>query len=200
MPVYREFASRYLDGDNWLPEGASAVDSTYRRWINVASVQDLGPQVAAAASRLLDDPALVEVDSDVTFLLPTHDDGLVAVTALEAAGHMVHHLFAPKPERSRAKHRFVPTAPGAKGCTVHSFKGWESRVLVVGIGTGQHAARLAYVAMTRLKHSTERPAAIVVVNANPGLRDFAQIFEHGVPLPPPVLPAKRVVAMAEAAS
>jgi hypothetical protein len=200
VPVYREFANRYLDGDNWLPDGASAVDSTHRRWINVDSTTELGTQVAQATSDLLADPALVEVDSDVTFLLPTHDQGLIAARALEQRGRTVHHIFAQSAERTRAKHRFVPTAPGVKGCTVHSFKGWESRVLVVGIGTGDHAARLAYVVMTRLKHSTERPAAIVVVNANPALRGFADVFEHGVPLAPPSLPQERPVAMAEAVS
>jgi hypothetical protein len=51
----------------------------------------------------------------------------------------------------RRKQRSWPDAAGVKGCTVHSFKGWETPALVMGIGQDRKSKRLAYVAMTRIR-------------------------------------------------
>lgn len=197
VPVCRDFAERYLDGDSWIPEGVKPpAHATHRRWHNVHA-EDLASAMSRSIIDLLHDYAIVESDRDVTYLCMTHDDGVAIADRLEAAGREVHHLFAnSKPEQRRRKQRFRPQAPGVKGSTVHSFKGWESRVLVIGIGPNEWDQRLAYVAMTRLKQSDERPAAIVVVNANPALRGFGDVFEHGVPLPPPQAVPMALVAAA----
>jgi hypothetical protein len=80
-------------------------------------------------------------------------------------------------EQQRRKARFWPDAPGIKGCTIHSFKGWESRAVVMGIGSTKKSGRLAYVAMTRLKSDgLGRSSHVVVVNANPLLDSFAGLF------------------------
>ena len=90
--------------------------------------------------------------SEIVVLCETHDQGLLAVRQLEQLGHDVHHIFAKDDEeRRRRKQRFWPDAPGIKACTIHSFKGWESRAVVLCIGNRRDSARLAYVAMTRLQ-------------------------------------------------
>ena len=76
--------------------------------------------------------------SDVVFMCETHEQGLTAVKLIEAAnGYSVHHVFGGSTaEKQRRKRRFWPDAPGVRGCTVDSFKGWESRAVVLGIGQG----------------------------------------------------------------
>jgi hypothetical protein len=186
VPVCRNFAERYLKGDSWIPEGVTPpCRPTYRRWLNV-STQKLSAAIAAEILELLDNGSIVESERDLTYLCMSHTVGEKVASLVEAEGREVHHLFAAADEdRQRRKRRFRPQAPGVKGSTVHSFKGWESRVLVIGIGPNDWDQRLAYVAMTRLKQSLDRPSAIVVVNSNPLLAGFQQIFENGVPLPPP---------------
>jgi hypothetical protein len=186
VPVCRNFAQRFLDGDKWLPEEATAPAlPTHRTWINCGP-NDLAREMAHASSRLLEGSDLVDTPRELTFLAPTHTAGLSVARQLEGLGHVVHHVFArSESDQQRRKRRFHPDTPGVKGCTVQSFKGWESRVLVVGIGDQPWDRRLAYVALTRLKQGTDRPAVIVVVNSNPALVDFSETFEVGVPLPPP---------------
>ena len=120
-------------------------------------------------------------------LCETHDQGLLVIRQLEQLGHDVHHVFAKdKEERRRRKQRFWPDAPGIKACTIHSFKGWESRAVVLCIGNRRDSTRLAYVAMTRLQADPNgRPSYIGVVNANTSLNHFRDSFKNGVPLPPP---------------
>ena len=76
---------------------------------------------------------LLEADTDlspseIVFLCETHEQGLDAVQQLKARGHDAHHIFgSDDDEQRRRKDRFWPDAPGVKGCTVASFKGWEAR-------------------------------------------------------------------------
>lgn len=160
---------------------------TVARWQNVTSPRQL-PSVAARFAADLADRRDGLDPSDIVLLCETHDQGLLAVQELEKLGHDVHHVFAKDvAERSRRKQRFWADAPGIKACTVHSFKGWESRAVVLCIGNGKESARLAYVAMTRLHADAGgRSAYIGVVNANRALNGFRAPFKHGVPLPPPV--------------
>jgi hypothetical protein len=68
-------------------------------------------------------------------------------------------------------------APGVKGCTYQSFKGWEARAVVMSVTSGPNANQLAYVGMTRVKGDrANRAAFITVVNSNRSLRDFGAQF------------------------
>ena len=80
------------------------------------------------------------------------------------------------------KRRFWPDADGIKGSTVHSFKGWETPTLVMGIGTSQQSRRLAYVSMTRAKGgSGDSPSFVSVVNADFKIAGFHSRFEEWAP-------------------
>jgi hypothetical protein len=107
-------------------------------------------------------------------------DGLDAVAVIEAAGYPVHHIFAlDKESRTRRKQRFWPDAVGVKGCTVHSFKGWETPALVMGIGTDPKSKRLAYVAMTRVRvGGPGRPAYVSVINSDLSIAGFDSVFRQ----------------------
>jgi hypothetical protein len=185
VPIANAFAERYLGGarlaaavpaDRLEISGTTA--RTERRWENISPTADLGREVGLQTVALLRaNPELCP--SDVVFMCETHPQGLEAVKVIEASGFAVHHMFATNnSERQRRKRRFWPDAPGVRGCTVDSFKGWESRAVVLGIGTWDgRSPRLAYVAMTRVKGDPlGRPSLVTVVNSDPALAAFEGTF------------------------
>lgn len=184
VPFANEFAKRYLDGERL--EGEVPDDhqdlfgeavATRRNWQNVNSKDELGPAVGHEVVRLL--TAHPDLNpSDVAFLCQHHEQGLAAVDVIEAAGYEVHHIFAKKEQdRSRRKRRFWPDAPGVKGSTVHSFKGWESPALVMSMSYGGDSRRLAYVAMTRIRvGGLDRPAYLSIINSDLGVAGFQSTF------------------------
>jgi superfamily I DNA/RNA helicase len=160
-----------------------ALSTSFRQWRNAARVADLGREMGRAVVDLLrGHPDLKP--SDVVYLCEYHHDGLAAAAEIEAAGHPVHHVFSRDPDaRHQRKARFWPDADAVKGCTVHSFKGWESPAVVLGIGVEARSRRIAYASMTRVASTlgTER-SYLVVVNADRKLAGFGDTFELGAPV------------------
>ena len=71
--------------------------------------------------------------------------------------------------------------PRVKAATIHSFKGWESRMLVLHLNKAIRSEDLAgaYAAITRLKRDV-RGSYITVVCSAPQLADYGRtwpIFE-----------------------
>jgi hypothetical protein len=186
VPIANAFATKYLDGEQIAGEVPSdhmdlfgSAAATIRHWENNASPADHGSLIGREVVRLLSTyPELSP--SDVAFLCDRHADGLDAVAVIEAAGYPVHHIFArDEQSRTRRKQRFWPDAAGVKGCTVHSFKGWETPALVMGIGQDRKSKRLAYVAMTRIRvGGPGRPAYVSVVNSDLRIAGFDSVFRQ----------------------
>jgi hypothetical protein len=189
VPITNEFSLRYLDGERRAVSVPGDQDGrptaptapTVRRWLNVSPKVSLGRQIGFEVAELLD----AERDlspADVVFLCETHAEGLQAVKVIEACGIGVHHVFAEdRREQGRRQRRFWPDAPVVKGCTVHSFKGWESRAVVMGIDTWPDALRRTYIALTRLKADRlGRPSYLSVVNGDPSMARFGEFFDNPV--------------------
>ena len=190
----RTFAGSHLGGAKQLPvaapghvTGAETSSTSVRRWTNVERANDLGRAVGLEVVRMLrDNPTLHP--GDVTFLCDYHHDGVAAARVIEQAGIPVHHIFSRDPDapRRRRKHRYWPGAPAVKGSTVHSFKGWESPALVVGIGVDSRSKRVAYVSLTRLADPLDgRPSVVSVLNADRSLKSSGEVFEAGSAEPAP---------------
>ncbi len=164
-------------------EVVGSLGGSIRRWRNVERVGDIGIEVGREVVRLLrEHPTLSP--RDVAFLCEYHHDGVAAVAEIEAAGFAVHHIFSRNPDdaRRRRKYRFWPDADGVKGSTVHSFKGWQTPALVMGVGVEERSKRIAYVAMTRVKaYGDGRPSFLSVINADPSLADSKFAFEVWAP-------------------
>jgi hypothetical protein len=186
-----EFARLFIADDAVVPEIADdqavvvgRVASATRSWRNVERVADLGVAVGREVVRLLrEHPELAA--RDVVYLCEYHHDGLAAAQEIEAAGYSVHHVYSRDPdERHRSKGRFWPDADAVKGCTVHSFKGWDSPAVVVGIAREERSRRLAYASMTRVSSTVEGrdTSYLAVVNADPRMADFQPTFELGAAL------------------
>lgn len=163
------------------------IDSgSVRRWRTVERVTEVGREIGREVVRLLRTNEDL-TPADVVFLCEYHHDGVAAVAEIESAGYPVHHIFSRDPDdaRRRRKYRFWPDADAIKGCTVHSFKGWDARALVLGIGVEERSKRLAYVAMTRLRcGGPGEHSYLTVVNADRRLAAAQESFESDGSLPP----------------
>ena len=192
VAIANHFAERYVEGerlDGCVPAAGPDTDVTrsnasrsVRRWRQVDRVDELGVEVGREVVRLLEEnPELAP--NDVAFLLERHCDGVAAVNEIEDAGYCVHHVFSDtRSAQAIRKRRFWPEADGIKGSTVHSFKGWETPTLVMGIGTASASRRLAYVAMTRAKAGASDGRSFVsVVNADLHIAGFRSRFEQWAP-------------------
>lgn len=184
-PVIAEFAQLHLSGLDVTPsvptdhpQQVGRYKPTVKRWVNTEQGESCGRRLGDEVVRLLrDNPDLAP--SDVVFLA-NHREGLVAAKIISEAGYEVMHTFGntDKEKRDR-KMRFYGTSNGVKGCTVHSFKGWESRAVVMSVGWGEDTRRLLYVGLTRVKGDrTNRSAFVTVVNSDHGLRSFRERFEQ----------------------
>ncbi len=181
-----EFARSFIADDAVVPEIADDqavvvghVSSAIRSWCNVERVADLGVAVGREVVRLLrEHPDLSP--RDIVYLCEYHHDGLEAAGEIEAAGYPVHHVYSRDPdERHRRKGRFWPDADAVKGCTVHSYKGWDSAAVVVGVAMEERSRRLAYASMTRVSSTVPGcdTSYLAVVNADPRMADFQPTFE-----------------------
>jgi len=185
IPIAAEFGFRYLpDEDRDLPTlerdhpaGSEAHKPTVRRWVNVNEHDAV--RVAADEVEALFRSREELSPSDIV-LLADHDVGEQVMGELEEHGNDVISVFtsAPGDFRQGRKRAFWGGRAGIKGCTIHSFKGWESRAVVCV--PPSHSPRSLYIAMTRIKAAPSRQALLTVVNPNPGLNPFKARFEREV--------------------
>ena len=108
---------------------------------------------------------------DIVVMTDTHALGVEVVqAAMDVVGSQFQSVFdLDYQKRQQKKHSFWPGAGGYRFCTVHSFKGWESRVVIYLATSGSTLSQL-YVALTRLRGEPGGvPARLYVRNFN---RDF----------------------------
>lgn len=189
VPLTNSFAARYLSGDRLEAAVPDDLDdivghpaTTQRKWCNIDRTRELGVEIGREVVRLLEHDESLS-PRDLVFLCEHHRDGLDAAQEIEAAGYEVHHIFTEhQPQRGRLKRRFWPDSDGVKGCTVHSFKGWETPALVMGIGAKPESRRLAYVAMTRITgRGTRGVGHLSVINSDLSIAGFQSTFEQWAP-------------------
>jgi len=186
-PVLSDFVARYLPDKTNRPavpvdHSGIASEPTVRRWRNLT---DTRPAIVAATvkeelERILEHETPPH-PADVTILVGNHDLGLHVVNGLTE----IEHIFAKdEMEQRERKKQFWPGTAKMKASTIHSFKGWESRAVLIVIGDEwslAEASRLAYVAMSRVKGDpSSRSAFLTVLNCNRGLDDFQARFEREV--------------------
>ncbi|MCL4685799.1 NERD domain-containing protein [Myxococcota bacterium] len=191
VPLLADFARTYLSGEIDPPcvppeqeqralFGEAELSACERRWIQVTP-SALADGIAKEVLRLLDAHEDLH-PHDITFLVEEHRIGLAAAQALEEKGVDVSHIFteADGRERRTRKMRFWGGLGGTKGCTVHSFKGWEARAVVAAVDARKGSHRLAYVAMSRVKADpSNRRAFLSVVCSDPRLAAFGHAFRIG---------------------
>ena len=150
------------------------------RWVQVSSGSPIAgvcfEEIRQQMQRLRSDTA----NPDIIFLAQNNDMGLELVEKCEQAGISVLHTFGQedrdyqKNEASRRKKlAFFLGDARVKATTLHSFKGWEGRHIVL------HASRVAssedrallYTALSRTKKHPNG-SMLTVVSSCPDLHDF----------------------------
>jgi AAA domain/Nuclease-related domain len=174
------FAEKYLPASNIrlinAESGMLDLWPANLNWIQVTSEKFL-PEVCAES--ILKIPEVTTPDiiayPDLILLMPNHRLGLSCVDIIEAKGLKVLHIFSQdKKEQKPRKMNFFMGAANIKACTIHSFKGWEARYMVIAIDDTTDLSAV-YVAMSRLKRHTSG-SHLTVVCSNPKLRNFGMTW------------------------
>jgi hypothetical protein len=117
-------------------------------------------------------------NADITFLTDDTIFGRAVTQQLTARNIKTVSTFgSTHQQRHREKMGFYMGRAEIKATTLHSFKGWESRMLVVHVSqswTDENKA-LVYAALTRLKRSSQG-SWLTVVCAAPELADYGKTW------------------------
>ncbi len=114
--------------------------------------------------------------SDTTFLCGSRTFGIEVVKRLGSKGIRVLHTYDPNDQESRRqKVGFYMGDARIKATTIHSFKGWESRALVLYVGNSldQKTLALLYTGLTRLKRHPDG-SCLTVVSRSKELLEFGK--------------------------
>jgi hypothetical protein len=128
------------------------------------------------SGRVLDMDEVVPF-ADVVFICDRIGDGRAISEALAERSIRVIDTFAEDSRLSRRQKRtFFKGDARVKGTTVHSFRGWEGRAIVMTIrGNGAAAAPIIYAGMTRLK-ATSRGSYLSVVSSAETYQAFGSLW------------------------
>lgn len=186
----REFALRFLPQENInMPSNDQTLldlEPTTLRWVHTA------PEIAAEVCRdeiiqLFKSEKIEGLNfAETTFLCSQKWFGMEVVEALGNLGINSIHTYDPdEQECRRQKVGFYMGDARVKATTLHSFKGWESRILVIYIGNAnsQQELALVYTGLTRLKRSMKGSALNVISTSEP-LREYGETwpsFEYKIP-------------------
>lgn len=143
------------------------IEPVSMEWHQVAKGQDVAARIHAALLSQLRRMEALGI-SELVFLVASTEVGTEVVELLAKNGIKVQHTFGEDDDESRRlKLRFYKGAARVKGTTLHSFKGWESRAVVLHIGgrwsPGDIAA--AYAGLTRVRRSPKGSILSVVCEA-----------------------------------
>lgn len=175
IQTLRDFAKQYLpDVRLNLPIAESSKLDEYPvrlRWVQLKSSSNLAEECVNAVLEMPDSTKSVVAYADITLLVPTHRIGLAAVAILESRNFKVCHIFdQTQQEQKSRKMAFFMGDARMKACTIHSFKGWEARYIIIVI-TPDTDLEAAYVAMSRLKRHNEG-SYLTVICSNLELETF----------------------------
>lgn len=178
----RAFAEQFLPADTVdLPEAAQGELDIYPcklRWVNTDTNQALKVCKEELFSIVPNaDPALLAIP-DITFLTGSQKFGRDIVAEVGIKGVKAVHTFGKDSKDSRKrKMGFYMGDSRIKATTLHSFKGWESRAIVLFIGPSidRKSLALIYSGLTRLKRHTES-SYLTVVSCAQELIDFGKTW------------------------
>lgn len=190
VPFMQSYAERYLPeqhvnlplpvkvGEQLPHQSAFDLEPVQLRWVQTDK-ENLVHESFFAIMNLNQDLVVKPISvSDITFLTSSRHIGQRCADLLEERGLKVAHIFDQNKKAQRAKKlAFFMGDERIKGSTIHSFKGWESRAVVVIVDNIRSAENkaLLYVAMTRLKRSTSG-SVLTVVCAEPELEEYGRTW------------------------
>jgi len=124
------------------------------------------------------DPILLSIP-DITFLVNNIKFGKSISEKLEQKNVKILHTFGKDDfDTRKRKINFFMGDSRIKATTLHSFKGWESRAIVIYLGHkfDEKSMFLAYTGMTRLKRHIES-SFLTIVCAIPELKTYGNLWD-----------------------
>lgn len=181
LELARTFAKEYLPEQRVdLPnpeQGSLALYPAELRWVQCS--EGLSTMVCAREIlELMKRTGEADIaNADLTVLSSDHASGEAIVAHLEDRG--VHASDTYGEDHRRKKMAFYMGREKVKATTLHSFKGWESRMLVVDVRGKFDEKNLAliYAGLTRLKRA-ESGSFLTVVSSIPELDQFGRRFPN----------------------
>lgn len=153
-------------------------DQTILKWDQVGS---LHPSILEAHILRMKE-GLVKTQNismnDLTILVQDSFIGEKVCLVLDKIGIKYTHIFGNSVEEKRArKMAFYKGDTRVRVCTIHSFKGWESRAILLFINKAKevHDYALIYTGLTRLK-ATES-SIMSVVSSTASLDDYSKTWQ-----------------------
>lgn len=178
-----EFATKFMPPELVnLPKSVQqglAIEPCFLRWVHVNennAAQACNEELLRLATVNDYNNSLSVVDS--TFLCDSKQFGYDVVKKLGLNGIKTVHTFAQDPlESRRQKVGFYMGDARIKATTLHSFKGWESRSLVIHVGSKTDLKTLAliYTGLTRLKRH-EEGSCLTVVSSSEKLLEYGKTW------------------------
>lgn len=184
LETARNFASQFLPGDTVdLPKGPQGEPDLYPchlRWIQIAPEKGAHvcvEEILQMAPRASDEILAI---TDITFLTGSQKMGAAVVSVLNSKGvNAVHTYSSDKKESRRRKMGFYMGDARVKATTLQSFKGWESRAIVLFVGENidEQACALIYTGLTRLKRH-EKGSYLTVVSCAGPLAEYGKSWPN----------------------
>jgi len=183
MDLARQYAAAFLPKDAIdLPQpDQESLDfyPCYLRWVQ-CDPNDNGKACCDEVLRLMRQTGKNGLaNADITVLTADMASGQDIVERL--AEYRIRAVDTFGSDHRRRKMGFYMGDARVKATTMHSFKGWESRLLVVSLTNAEDAQSMAliYAGLTRLKRSQEGSWLTVVCSA-PKLQEFGKRFPEFV--------------------
>ena len=182
LAVARGFAEQFLPTDTVnLPEpsqGELDIFPCHLRWVHTSPGTAIDTCMREVLRMAPDaSPKLLSI-ADITFLTDTQKIGRDVVGAIARKGvRSIHTFGANNHESRRKKMGFYMGDARVKATTLHSFKGWESRALVIFVSSkvDQKALALIYTGLTRVKRHTEG-SFITIVTCSDELKGYGKTW------------------------
>lgn len=179
MDLARAYAEKFLPKDLIdlpLPEqGSLALYPCNLRWVQSApDLPNTEVCLEEITTMMKQTGRAGLANADITVLTDDQEKGAMIVKALRKLRiKTVSTFHEDKRESRRMKMAFWMGDACVKATTLHSFKGWEARLLVVHItrAFSPDALALVYAGLTRLKRSVQG-SRLTVICAAPELAEF----------------------------
>lgn len=179
----RNFAKEYLPSDTvdlpFEPQGELDLFPCSLRWVQISPEE----AIDACVNEILQMPPMVKNDilaiTDITFLTGNQEIGAEVVNLLSSKGVNTVHTYSDDNQVSRKlKMGFYMGDARVKATTIHSFKGWEARAIVIFIGQkyDQKTCALIYAGLTRLKRH-EKGSFLTVVSCSNALEEYGRSWK-----------------------
>lgn len=182
LQAAQEFARRFLPSDKLdlaqTSGGGLEIEPCHLGWVQCSPDKAKKHCVDAILAMMRNTKRETGLaNSDITFICNEISFGKSVTDELNTyTGVRTVNTFDPdRAEQVRSKMAFWMGDARIKATTLHSFKGWESRLLVVHVGNaiGDESLASIYAALTRLKHSPLGSWLTVVCSA-PDLADYGR--------------------------